>query len=275
MAMVMNQLSWLGFPEIERGSMYGYLGRAITMFSFPPTIISAIAISIVPAIAAALAVKNKEAALNNAKSAFRLTILFAIPCSVGLSALARPILQLLYADGSYYLLLTVMGLAVMFVTMVQVCNAVLQAWGKVWVPVVNMAAGGIVKVIVNLLLVSHPAINIYGAPIGTLCCYLTVTALNIHSLKKVSGIKFEFADFILKPVVSAVVTVFCALAAYEISYPILNRLTGNYANLLAVALSIGLAGTGYFVCLLLIKGFKREDILLLPKGERIANLFKL
>jgi len=267
MMTVMNLLSGLGFEESLRTTMFGYLGRAVTLFGFPPTVIQAIAISVVPAIAGALAIKNRDEALKTAKSALRITVFLAVPCAVILSGLSEGILKLLYSDGNYSILLTIMGVAVLFVTIVQVCNAILQAWGKVWVPVINMAVGGVVKIIVNLLLVSQPNININGAPIGTLCCYFTVMALNIWQLKKVSGIKFEFMDFIIKPMFSAVITLFASVLTYKLLSP-------GFHIIIAAAASIAVAGIVYILCIFITKSLKKEDIILLPKGEKLAKLLE-
>lgn len=268
-AMVMNQLSGLGYIEEQRLSMFGYLNRAIALFNLPPTIIAAIAVSIVPTIAAALALKNNQTAIRNAKSALRITILFAVPCAAGMSALAEPILKLLYhGDGNYFFLLNVMGIAVVFVTMVQVCNAILQAWGNVWLPVKNMFIGGVVKVVVNLLLVSRPEVNINGAPIGTLLCYMTVMSLNIYDLKRITGMKFEFTSFILKPVVTAIATAFGALLCYGF----LSRYISS--NLVLVAASIVVGASFYLISLFAVKGLQEDDILLLPKGEKISKILK-
>ena len=265
-AMVMNQLKGLGYLEEQRLSMFGYLNRAIALFNLPPTIIAAIAVSIVPTIAAALAVRNNNTAIRNAKSALRITILFAVPCAAGLSALAKPILQLLYHDGNYSFLLNVMGIAVVFVTLVQVCNAILQAWGHVWLPVKNMLIGGIVKVVVNLLLVSRPELNINGAPIGTLLCYFTVMALNIFDLKRITGMKFEWMSFVIKPLISALATAAGAILCY--------RLVSGFitSNVILVALSIVSGGLFYFLSIFLVKGLEKDDIMLLPKGEKIAKI---
>ncbi len=265
-AMVMNQLEGLGYIESERLSMYGYLNRAIALFNLPPTIIAAIAISIVPTIAAALALKNHNTAIRNAKSALRITILFAVPCAAGISALAKPILQLLYHDGNYSFLLNIMGIAVVFVTMVQVCNAILQAWGHVWLPVKNMLIGGIVKIVVNLLLVSRPEWNINGAPIGTLLCYFTVMSLNIYDLKRITGMKFEMMSFVVKPVISALATAAGAILCYQV--------VSDYVSsvLIGVAVSIVSGGLFYFLSLFVVKGLERDDILLLPKGETIEKI---
>ncbi len=267
-AMVMNQLQGLGYIEEQRLSMFGYLNRAIALFNLPPTIIAAIAISIVPTIAAALALKNNNTAIRNAKSALRITILFAVPCAAGISALAQPILQLLFHDGNYSFLLNIMGIAVVFVTMVQVCNAILQAWGHVWLPVKNMFIGGAVKVIVNLLLVSRPEININGAPIGTLLCYMTVMSLNIYDLKRITGMKFEFTSFILKPVITAIVTAAGAILCHSF----LSNYIGS--NVVLVAASICVGGLCYLISLFAIKGLQEDDVALLPKGEKIGKILK-
>ncbi len=267
-AMVMNQLGGLGYIEEQRLSMFGYLNRAIALFNLPPTIIAAIAVSIVPTIAAALALKNNQTAIRNAKSALRITILFAVPCAAGISALAKPILELLFHDGNYSFLLNIMGIAVVFVTMVQVCNAILQAWGNVWLPVKNMFIGGAVKVLVNLLLVSRAEININGAPIGTLLCYVTVMSLNIYDLKRITGMKFEFTSFILKPVVTAIATAAGALLCYGFLSQHIS------SNLILVAASILVGGVFYLISLFVVKGLQEDDILLLPKGEKISKILK-
>lgn len=268
MAMVMNQLKGLGYDESARSTMYGYLGRAITLFNLPPTVISAIAISVVPSIAAALAVKNRKLAQSTTKSALRLTIIFSLPCALGLFTLAQPILQAVYRDGSYYFLLMVMGLAVALVTIVQVGNAILQSCGKVWVPVFNMLVGGVVKVVANLILVSQPAININGAPIGTFLCYFTVMALNLRAIKRYTGVKYEIMDFLIKPLFSAIVMGIAAYAVYGFVF------RAVISNLLALACAILAGGIVYVVCLLLCRGLKEEDVYLIPVVKKFAPVLK-
>lgn len=264
-AMVMNQLKYLGYTESQRLSMNGYLGHAVTMFNVAPTIISAIAVSIVPSIASSLSIGNLSQAKNNTKSALRLTIILGFPCAVGLCALAVPILKFVYDDSNYSFLLNVMGLAVALVTLVQVGNAILQANGRVWVPVNNMAIGGAVKIIVNLVLVSRPEININGAPVGTFLCYFTVMALNLRAIKMVSGIKYEFSDFVFKPGISALIMGVMAVLSYDFLH---NLVPSNIVSLLG---AIAIAGGIYLIMLLLIGGLKKEDILLMPKGKKIAD----
>ena len=267
-ATVMNQLEGLGYSKFDRSSLYGYLNRAITLFNMPPTIINAIAVSIVPSVSAFLAVKNKNAALRNTKAALKITVIFALPCAVGLSVLARPILSLLYGDPEHSFLLNIMGLAVLFVTVVQITNAIMQSWGNVWGPVFHMLTGGIVKVVLNLYLVSRPEININGAPIGTLMCYITVMCLNLISLIRSTGVKLGFGEFIMKPFVTAVITAFTAYLSYDF---IASHMSSQTVSLF---LSIGITAVVYFAALLLVRGINEDEILLIPKGEVILKLLK-
>lgn len=266
-AMVMNQLYGLGYKEIERLSMFGYLNRAITLFNLPPTVIASIAISIVPAIASAIAVGDEKNAHKNVQSALRLTVLFAMPCAAGLCSLAKPILTLLYHDGNYSFLLNIMGIATLFVTMVQVSNAILQAYSKPWIPVKNMFIGGVVKVFVNLILVSRPEININGAPVGTTLCYFTVMTLNILSIKKYAKVKFGISGFIVKPLILGIVTALSAFYSYRILAVFLGNTMGVFASII-------LAGVCYLITLVVIKALSKDDILLLPKGGVICHIME-
>lgn len=267
-AMIGNQLAALGYEESEYMSLFGYLSRAVTMFNVPPTVIAAISISVVPAISAAISTGQRHRAVETAKSALRITILFSFPCAVGLSVLAEPIFQFVYGDAAHSFLLNVMGLAVACVTLVQTGNAVLQAYGKVWTPVINMAVGGVVKVAVNLLLVSQPAININGAPIGTFLCYFTVMVLNLLAIQKVTGVTYEFSDFVIKPLFSILVMG----AATMITYDFVLRAGMHY--LFAMGAAICVAVIVYGAMILLVRCIKKEDLLLVPRGEKIYGALK-
>lgn len=262
-AMIMNQLAFLGYSLSERTSLFGYLNRAVTIFNVPPTIIAAISVSTVPAISAAISAKRHAQALDVAKSALRITILFAFPCAIGMSVLAEPILRLIYGDASHALLLRITALSVACVTLVQTGNAILQAYGKVWKPVRNMAIGGCVKILVNLALVSRPEININGAPIGTFLCYLTVMVLNLVSIKHTAGIKYELLDFAVKPILSVLVMG----AATAVAYALALRMTGYY--IIAMGIAVAVAVAVYGMMIFLVRCIRKEDVMLLPKGERL------
>lgn len=253
--------------ENKAAFVYGYLVRAITLFNMPAVIISAIATSAVPAIASANAEGDRKKSRSFTKSALLITVVLALPCAMGMSILAKPILSLIYGDGSFSVLLNVMGIAVLFLTLVQIVNALLQSWGKVWIPVINMLIGGAVKIFVNLILVGRPEINIMGAPIGTLLCYITVATLNITALCKNSGIRPDFKGFVLKPV-------FCGAVMGIFTFGMQYALSGFAGEKIAMLISIGVSVIVYFAAIIFTKTLKREEILLLPKGEKLLAVME-
>ena len=76
-------------------------------------------------------------------------------------------------------MLSIFGIAAVFAGLSLPLTSMLQAIGKQNVPVINIAIGAVIKIIVNYILVGIPSINILGAPIGTLCCYLFIFFANI------------------------------------------------------------------------------------------------
>ncbi len=253
--------------EKKAGFIYGYLVRAITLFNMPAVVIAAIATSVVPAIASANAENDKNKGRSFTKAALLIATVLSLPCALGMSVLAKPILLKIYGDGSFSILLNIMGIAVAFLTLVQIVNALLQAWGKVWIPVVNMLIGGVVKIGVNLILVGRPEINIVGAPIGTLLCYIVVVALNVFAIIKETKVQLKIKDFIIKPV-------FCTVIMGIFTYVTYKSIFDLLGSTLALVLSIAVSVLIYFSLIAITKTLTEEEILLLPKGKKIASLMK-
>lgn len=269
--MIMRQLESLGFDEVTRKAMYGYYsGDAVTMFNLPPSVITALSVSIVPAIASAFVKKDLPSTRNSTETAVRITLLFALPCAIGMSVLSEPILHLVMGDSGAKELLSILSYGIIFVCLVLVSNAILQAMGKVWTPVIHMAIGGAVKVIVNYILVGNMAINIKGAPVGTVLCYLVTASLNLISIHKYIRPSYGIG-YIAKTVIS---TALMGVLSYY-SYHYLNLLfpvDGTIGLALSLVISIGVGVVSYFGLLLVTKAIKRQDILAMPKSDKILKV---
>ena len=261
--------------EPEANYIYGAYTMARNFFNLPQTVVVGIGISIIPAISAALAKSNRERALQMTESSFRLTGLLSFPCAFGLALIPENIMLVLYfkkaADTAVAApLLTLLGPAVFLVSMVTVTNSVLQAMGKVGVPVKSMLIGACVKLVTNYILVG--AIGIYGAPIGTSMCYGTIMVLNLLAIRK-EGIPFSVSRVFIKPLVASMVM---GAFVWLVFKPIAGVFgEGMLRNAGAVFVTIILAAIVYGLMLLATRALPKEDILMLPKGEKIAKLLRL
>lgn len=247
-------------------ALYGmYTGKPLTLFNLPLTLVVALGMSVVPAIASALMRGNKLSAQNTVKTGIKLTVVFSVPCAVGMYVLAAPILQVVFGTSMASSMLEKLAVSIIFVSILQITTSMLQAYGKTVVPVVNMIIGGIIKVVVNYNLVAVPSINIDGAPIGTMVCYFTVMTLNMIWIIKVTGCHFKLSEYVVKPAISVFVMGLVTHFLY-------NGIVAVTGTLVALAVSVFVAVIVYFSMLLIVKAFTEDDVRMLPKGDKIVNI---
>ncbi len=284
-----------GISSAAADVMYGsYSGYAMSLFNLPPSIVTSISMSIVPAISAALAINDKKQAKLLTESSVRITTMFALPCAIGMSLLSAPILVCLYNNTRAEYTLSLLSLAIIFVCIVSVTTAILQASGHVFIPVKNMLIGGAFKVVSNFTLIAIPELNIGGAPISTFFCYFIIATLNIVSIIKIIKPNFNIKDFIIKPLISAVVMGVVVFFAYNLCAVLLGcpaiSLKVNFLSsvtpvtpvetairiktILALGISIFVGVIAYFATMCATKSFFEDDILMLPKGSKIASFMK-
>lgn len=201
----------------------------------------------------------------------RLTLLVALPASIGLAVLAKPIIFLIYGQQHVAALvgplLAVLGAAVVFICLTGPINAMLQAVGRADIPMKIILAGGLIKLGLNVILVLQPRINIMGSAYSTLVCYVFMVTASLFSLKKATGVRLRIGRVFLRPLTAALC---CGAAAWAA-----NGLLGRVISVKAATVAaIGLAALVYLAVLLLVRAFTKEDILSLPKGEKSRKHLK-
>ncbi|MBQ7109267.1 MAG: polysaccharide biosynthesis protein [Clostridia bacterium] len=256
---------WSGAELLAQkaATLYGmYTGKALTMFNLPLTLIVALGTSVVPAISAAVARSERAEAKRVTESTLRIAVLFAAPCAFGMAVLAKEILYFLFSDYNAHSVLTILSCAIIPVGLVQVSNAILQAYGKVYKPVIHMVIGGAVKILINFFCI--PYLGIDGAPVGTGICYLIIAILNIRGIIKAAGIEFKWNSFIIKPTLAAAIM---GAVGYVMStfIPISKAIC-----LVEIAVCVVV----YAITIFAVKSVRREDILMLPKGKKIAGILE-
>ena len=108
-----------------------------------------------------------------------LVAMITIPAGLGLSVLSGPITQLLGYNEITGKILILLGLGAIFAATDTPINSMLQAVGRVDLPIKLLSVGLIIKVVLNYFLVGIPEINVMGAGIGTLVCYLFLTVFGL------------------------------------------------------------------------------------------------
>ena len=270
----MGQLLALGNTQDAADTMKGIYNMTQTIFNMPCSFIPAITMSIIPAITMSITLMDHKAVCATEESAARITGLIALPCAVGLFVLAEPVTALIggYEGESLVLagrLMALMGIGVFFYSIVQLTNAVMQAHGHASIPVVNMLLAGVMRLIIVYILTGNSGIQLLGAPIGAALCYLAIGVMNLIAMAKVIPEKPAIAKNLLRPLIPSAVMGVAAFGAWFG----LSKFTDSRLLLCAIPVMVGVAV--YAVLVIKFKAITRDDCLLLPKGEKIADLLHL
>lgn len=263
--------------QAEADTQKGIYNMTQTIFNMPCAFITPITISIIPAITAQITSGDAKAARETEESAVRVTGLISAPCAVGLAVLAEPVTGLLggYTGAKLALstsLMTVLGVCIVFNALVLLTNAIMQAHGHVNLPVINMFIGGAVKLAAVFILTGNPRIGILGTPIGSLLCYLCITALNLFTIRRVLPEAPAIVKNMLRAIASAILM---GVAVFGSWYGIITLLGRDVSRIIACGAPMIVGVTVYIIAVIKLKAITREDCLLLPKGEKIAKFLHL
>lgn len=246
--------------------LYGIRGKAFTLYNLVPTITSVIGVSALPVLASAWTKRDKNLIKRNIESPIKFTALISMPVGMGFLFMGTEIMGLIYNTTASYeiggTMLRIYGLAAMFAGLAIPMTSMLQSIGREKICLCNVALGAIIKVIVNFIFVGIPSINIQGAAIGTFVSYLFIFVANLLSIIKYTGVKPNIYKTILKPLIAAL----CCGA---------STLIFNFSSIgkLGTVLEIVIAAFVYLVALIALNTFEADDILTLPKGEKMLKLF--
>ena len=274
-------------------TLYGNYSGALNIYNLPTSLMAAVTAAVIPAVSGALARRDRRGAGRITGSALRISALAACPMAVGLFVLGEPIMALIFPNLNPQLagpLLSTLGLATLFVCMMLVCNSVLQAHGFVSLPVIIMVAGGVVKIITNYNVVIQPTIGIYGAPMGNILCFALCMTLDLVVMSRVLPRRPKYIQVFAKPLAASALMGLGAWAVYGLmsklfeatgifmsADPVTHEVLGlsRTGNAAATLLAILVAVAIYGVLVIALRAITKDDLMLMPKGEKIARMLHL
>lgn len=263
----------LGAALDEARTQYGIYSKTWPLYNLPFSMMVPLTASIVPAVTACVSKRDRQGARRISESSVRIGMIVALPMCMGLFALGGPIMSLLYPDIDAEIagpLLSLLAVAAVFVSIQLLCNAILQANNMVNLPVLVVIIGGVVKIIVNYLLVGNDSIRIYGAPVGTICCFAVIALTEIYIIRRAISAAPRFGRAIAKPLVASCIMAACAWAVHGLLAGPLKLSTR-----LAVLPAIFVAVLVYLALVLALHAISKEDLALMPKGDKIAKLLHI
>lgn len=261
-----NRLETIGIVDKAATIIYGQIGKANSVINVPLAISLAVMISTIPAISEANESKDISALKRAGDNSLKLSAMLAFPAGIGILVLAEPIMTLIYQSNNQgYIYLALFGICLPFIILGQALSSILQGMGKVMVPVVCIIGAGLLKFVVNYILIPTK-LEGRGALIGSIVFCITFFLLNYVILIWHTKVKLSLRIFV-KPLLSAIIMGAFAILVYKAARMLFGVSMSTF-------LGVGSGALVYVILIIVLKVFTVEELEDLPKGKKIVRLLK-
>ena len=252
------RLEAAGYNVNEATELFGYLtGMAVPLVNLATILTASLAVSIVPAIAEAKALKDTVRSFNQTAAALRISNFICFPAFVIVLMLDVPISSIIYNAPGAGPAVWVSSFSIVLLGIHQVTTGVLQGLGHTSIPMINMVLAAVVKVILNWVLTAQPSLGIMGAAWATVADIGLAAFLNLYFLYKYIGYKMELGQ-VLKTIVSAGIMAGAVYFSYH------YILVYTAANALATFSAVFIGCIVYLAVLFLMGGINETDMERIP-----------
>lgn len=257
---VVNILKGSGENQNLATTQFGLLsGRAFKLMMLPTTLAAGIGVAVMPAISEAFTLGHRSMLRSRIDMSMRLTILLALPATIGLMLAARPVNVALFTNEDGTGAIQVLALAIVFASLQTTTSALLQGAGWIYRPVIYLLISCVVKLAANFLFV--PSFGIAGASFATVLSYVVAAVLNLWAVRRLFQEPLELFHWFFKPMVASTI-MSGVVFALERQWELLGGAAdGRLTAVLATTVILG-AGVVVYLFAILVSGTLSEDELL-------------
>ena len=255
--------------ESESLKQYGILsGKVDTLTTLPLSFNIAFATALVPTITKAKTNGDMETIQKRISFSLLVTMLIGMPCMVGMIIFANPILDLLFPNATEgATIFRISSISIIFIVLEQTVNGALQGLGKIISPAIALMVGVLVKLVLNLILVSIPQVGVIGAAFAIAMCHVIAFIIGFNILSKNIKLNLTFSKFVIKPALATIAMGICSYAVYYLLICI------NFGKL-ATIISIFIAVIIYFLSVIILRIFSEDEFFMIPYGKIIYRIME-
>ena len=205
---VPQRLEVAGYSVRQATELFGYLtGMAVPLVNLATILTASLAVSIVPAISEARALKDNARIFRQTAAAVRISNFVCFPAFVIVFFLATPISSLIYNAPGAGPAVMISAVSIILLGLHQVSTGVLQGLGHTTIPMVNMILAAAAKVALNWTLTAMPALGIMGAAWATAADMGVAAFINLYFIWKYIGYKMELGQLFKTICAAAVMSI--------------------------------------------------------------------
>lgn len=256
-----------GFAEFEYMALQGiYTGKYNTLINVPLAMANGLAAAVLPSLAYSMG--NRRGIHQKLDTTIRMTMLISIPCFIGCSVLARPLMELLYHDSSSIPsgLLMTGSVTIVLYSWCTITNSILQGLDNLKAPVKNAFAALCIHLIALVVSLGVFDAGVHSLVISNIVFGVCMSYLNTHSINRTCRYVPRGGRNILAPLLMSAAMGIVVWLCYRFLY------TMTQWNSVSTVVSI-LFGVCVYVVLILKTGvMSKRDIRALPGGDRLLHL---
>ena len=269
------------WEEAVTTTLYGlFSNKAVVITNIPISIATAVAAAILPNISTSFAQGDLEETKKRSINAIRMTLVIAVPCAIGLLALARPVTMLLFPQWDTLdvasILLAELSITVIFYSVGTIMNAILQSIGRIHMPLVSAGIALLVQTLLLFALMLYTEMGGHALAICSLLYSFLIFMVDSHFICKYLDMKIPFGKVYGRPIAAAAAMGIVTALVYTIVNRLLMAAADRvyFNNLIASVAAIAVAIIVYFAVLIKIGGLTREDLLQVPKGAKVVGVLQ-
>ncbi len=264
---VPQRLEVAGYSVNEATELFGYLtGMAVPLVNLSCIITASMAMSIVPAISEARALKDMKRVYSQTAASVRISNFVCFPAFVIVFVLATPISSLIYNAPGAGPAVMISAVSIILLGLHQVSTGILQGLGHPTIPMVNMILAAVAKVVLNWELTAIPWLGIMGAAWATAADMGVAAIINLIFIYKFIGYRMELPQ-LFKTIVAAGIMAVAVYFFYDFTMDWWQ--IGAVSTFGAVFFGCGV----YIAVMLLVGGLKEDDLQRMPMIGRVGIKF--
>jgi len=149
---------------------------------------------------------------------------------------------------------------------------VLQSVNKTRLSTISMLLGIFIKIFINYFLIAVPSVNITGAVIGTIICYMIAIYVNSKYIHKFVPIEVKVKKHMGRPIIASIAMGAVTAVIYKLFSFVTGLVLGAYmTNAISTVIAVIIGAACYGLIMLKIGGIDIDDLKLIPYGQRIIK----
>ncbi len=182
------------------------MGMAMPLIYFPSVVTSSLAVTLVPAISEALSLNNRKLVASRISKSIQISLLIGFLFTIIFMSFPNGIGNLFYGKENIGDILYILSFSCIFIYLQQTLTGIMNGLGKQGIALRNSLIGYVMRIAAVFFFVPLYGVGAYIASL--IISALIVCALNMITTVRITGLKFNVVNWVIKPGIAGLLSFF-------------------------------------------------------------------